>query len=35
MLRLLMLLPLLFLLVILVCCGSDQRDRQTANEYGE
>lgn len=34
-LGLLMLLSLLFLLVILVCCGSDQWDRQTANEYGE
>jgi len=31
----LVLLPLLFLLVILVCCGSDQWDRQTANEYGK
>lgn len=34
-LGLLVLLPLLFLLIILGCCGSDQWDRQTANEYGE
>ena len=35
MLGLLVLLSLLFLLVILVCCGSHQWDRQTANQHGE